>query len=304
MLASCNQCVNFEVNLNDLDVQCCRFNRDRGNSNSDFGRNNSSGRGSRDGFSRDGPSRGMGGGGGGGGGGRFGGNGGNAFRRDDNRSSDRRGDRFGSNMDRGFSGNRNQQNQGPGENLRRVRWEDYSLIPFQKNFYSPCESVLLRTEQEIERFQRKNEITTKGKDVPPPLLEFYEGKFPDYAMREITKCGFEKPTPIQAQGIVSLVRHLHRLLESAKLNRSTLQFVILGWPIALSGRDMVGIAQTGSGKTLAYIMPAVVHINHQPRLQRGDGPIVLVLAPTRELAQQIQQVANDFGSCTQIKNTW
>lgn len=78
----------------------------------------------------------------------------------------------------------------------------------------------------------------------------------------------------------------------------------LGWPIALSGRDMVGIAQTGSGKTLAYIMPAVVHINHQPRLQRGDGPIVLVLAPTRELAQQIQQVANDFGSCTQIKNTW
>lgn len=67
---------------------------------------------------------------------------------------------------------------------------------------------------------------------------------------------------------------------------------------------MVGIAQTGSGKTLAYIMPAVVHINHQPRLQRGDGPIALVLAPTRELAQQIQQVANDFGSCTSIKNTW
>lgn len=66
---------------------------------------------------------------------------------------------------------------------------------------------------------------------------------------------------------------------------------------------MVGIAQTGSGKTLAYIMPAVVHINHQPRLQRGDGPIVLVLAPTRELAQQIQQVANDFGSCTHLKNT-
>lgn len=138
----------------------------------------------------------MGGGGGGGGGGRFGGSGGgNAFRRDDNRS-DRRGS---SSMDRGF-GNRNQQNEGPGQNLRRVKWEDYSLIPFQKNFYSPCESVLLRTEQEIERFHRKNEITTKGKDVPPPLLEFYEGKFPEYAMREITKCGFEKPTPIQAQG--------------------------------------------------------------------------------------------------------
>ncbi|XP_031639462.1 ATP-dependent RNA helicase dbp2-like [Contarinia nasturtii] len=231
------------------------FNRDRGNSNSDFGRNNNNnnmGRGS-------GPSRGPMGGGGG------------SYRRDDNRSSDRRngpnsgGDRY--------SNNKNQQQ--PGDRLRRVRWEDFELIPFQKNFYSPCESVLHRTPQEIERFHRKHEITTKGRDVPPPLLEFYEGAFPDYAMREIQKCGFEKPTAIQAQG----------------------------WPIALSGRDMVGIAQTGSGKTLAYIMPAVVHINNQPRLSRGDGPIVLVLAPTRELAQQIQQVANDFGSCTHLKNT-
>lgn len=76
-----------------------------------------------------------------------------------------------------------------------------------------------------------------------------------------------------------------------------------GWPIALSGRNMVGIAQTGSGKTLAYIMPAVLHINEQPRLQRGDGPIVLILAPTRELAQQIQQVATDFGSCTNVSTT-
>ncbi|CAG2061733.1 unnamed protein product [Timema podura] len=66
---------------------------------------------------------------------------------------------------------------------------------------------------------------------------------------------------------------------------------------------MVGIAQTGSGKTLSYTLPAIVHINNQPRLSRGDGPIVLILAPTRELAQQIQTVANDFGSSSQIRNT-
>ena len=58
--------------------------------------------------------------------------------------------------------------------------------------------------------------------------------------------------------------------------------------MALSGRDMIGIAATGSGKTLAYLLPAVVHINAQPYLERGDGPIVLALAPTRELAVQIQ----------------
>lgn len=52
-----------------------------------------------------------------------------------------------------------------------------------------------------------------------------------------------------------------------------------------------------------YILPATVHINHQPRLSRGDGPIVLILAPTRELAQQIQTVARDFGSSSCIRNT-
>jgi len=53
--------------------------------------------------------------------------------------------------------------------------------------------------------------------------------------------------------------------------------------VALQGRDMIGIAQTGSGKTLAFIMPALVHVMAQPKLKKGDGPIVLVLAPTREL---------------------
>ena len=56
----------------------------------------------------------------------------------------------------------------------------------------------------------------------------------------------------------------------------------------------MGIAQTGSGKTLAYLLPGVIHVNAQPHLQRGDGPIVLVLAPTRELAIQIQEAAKDF----------
>lgn len=87
--------------------------------------------------------------------------------------------------------------------------------------------------------------------------------------------GFTEPTSIQAQG----------------------------WPIALSGRDMVGIASTGSGKTLSYILPAIVHINSQSKLGRKDGPIALVLAPTRELAQQIQQVADDFGHSSGIRNT-
>ncbi|KAI0226247.1 ATP-dependent RNA helicase dbp2 [Massospora cicadina] len=73
--------------------------------------------------------------------------------------------------------------------------------------------------------------------------------------------------------------------------------------MAMSGRDMVGIAQTGSGKTLAYALPAIVHINAQPLLEPGDGPIVLVLAPTRELAVQIQTECTKYGKSSRIKNT-
>ena len=80
--------------------------------------------------------------------------------------------------------------------------------------------------------------------------------------------------------------------------------------MALSGRDVVAIAQTGSGKTISFALPAMLHINayacissseylltgtSQPLLSRGDGPIALVLAPTRELAVQIQQECTKFG---------
>lgn len=75
------------------------------------------------------------------------------------------------------------------------------------------------------------------------------------------------------------------------------------WPIALSGRDMVGIAKTGSGKTLAYVLPSLIHIANQERRKHGDGPIALILAPTRELAQQIQQVCHEFGANARVNNT-
>lgn len=67
------------------------------------------------------------------------------------------------------------------------------------------------------------------------------------------------------------------------------------WPIALSGVDMTGIARTGSGKTLAFVLPAIIHIMAQPDLRPGDGPVVVMLAPTRELAKQCQEVAETFG---------
>jgi ATP-dependent RNA helicase DDX5/DBP2 len=74
-----------------------------------------------------------------------------------------------------------------------------------------------------------------------------------------------------------------------------------GWPVALSGRDCVCVAQTGSCNTLAYLLPAIVHMNAQPLLRPGDGPIVLLLAPAPELAVQAEEMAHKHGKSSQVK---
>uniref|UniRef100_A0A8C7VRD6 RNA helicase n=1 Tax=Oncorhynchus mykiss TaxID=8022 RepID=A0A8C7VRD6_ONCMY len=162
----------------------------------------------------------------------------------------------------------------PGERLRKKHWNMDELPKFEKNFYQEHPDVTRRPPQEVENYLRSKEVTVKGRDCPKPMMKFHEANFPNYVMDVIAKQGWAEPTPIQAQG----------------------------WPLALSGKDMVGIAQTGSGKTLAYLLPAIVHIQHQPFLEHGDGPICLVLAPTRELAQQVQQVAAEYGRASRLKS--
>jgi ATP-dependent RNA helicase RhlE len=77
----------------------------------------------------------------------------------------------------------------------------------------------------------------------------------------VRRARFASPTPIQAQAI----------------------------PPALAGRDVIGCAATGTGKTAAYLLPLV------ERLAGAPGPVGLVLAPTRELVQQIAEEATFFG---------
>ncbi|XP_018328219.1 ATP-dependent RNA helicase p62 [Agrilus planipennis] len=159
--------------------------------------------------------------------------------------------------------------------MEKPNWGKETLAPINKSYYVPHAHIAKRSSFEIDQFRRSKEITVEGEDIPHPIQKFDECNFPDYVMEEIRKQGYDEPTAIQAQG----------------------------WPIAMSGKDMVGIAQTGSGKTLAYILPAIMHINNQEATKRGDGPTVLVLAPTRELAQQIQKIATEFGSSSYIRNT-
>jgi len=169
---------------------------------------------------------------------------------------------------------------GLGANLHNIDWSRQQLTPFQKNFYSPNQAVITRSDQQIDIYRRQFEIKVFGNSrgiasVNRPVESFIEANFPTYIMKELMAAGFSKPTPIQSQG----------------------------WPMALSGQDVIGIAKTGSGKTLAFLLPAIVHINAQPLLKPKDGPIVLILAPTRELACQIKGEADKFGYTSNVKNT-
>ncbi|XP_053299651.1 probable ATP-dependent RNA helicase DDX17 [Pleuronectes platessa] len=192
--------------------------------------------------------------------------------RDRDRGRDRGSPRFGSSRGGPAPG---KKFGNPGDRLRKKRWDLEALPKFEKNFYNEHPEVQRMSQYDLEEYRRKKEITIRGSGCPKPVSTFHQAHFPQYVLDVLMQQNFKEPTAIQAQG----------------------------FPLALSGRDMVGIAQTGSGKTLSYLLPAIVHINHQPYLERGDGPICLVLAPTRELAQQVQQVAHDYGKSSRIKTT-
>ncbi|CAK9138833.1 unnamed protein product [Ilex paraguariensis] len=125
-----------------------------------------------------------------------------------------------------------------------------------------------------EVYCKEHEVTATGDNIPAPLMTFEATGFPPEILREIHFAGFSTPTPIQAQT----------------------------WPIAIQNRDIVAIAKTGSGKTLGYLIPAFILLR-RCRNNSQNGPTVLVLAPTRELATQIQDEAIKFGRSSRISCT-
>jgi len=91
----------------------------------------------------------------------------------------------------------------------------------------------------------------------------------------IAKQGYVDPTPIQEQAI----------------------------PHILQGKDLIGIAQTGTGKTAAYVLPILQLMSQSPRHIIPGAPRVLVLAPTRELAAQINESFGTYGSFLRFWHT-
>ena len=135
------------------------------------------------------------------------------------------------------------------------------------NYYLEHPAVASLTTESADALRRQLDIKVHGAGCPNPVGSFLQASFPKYLLDALDSAGYVEPTAIQRQS----------------------------WPIAMSGHDLVGLAETGSGKTLAYLLPALVHVNAQPLQTEGDGPIALALAPTRELAMQIHEECVRFG---------
>jgi len=153
------------------------------------------------------------------------------------------------------------------KDLAKIDHKGIEYPPFRKAFYHEVPEIAKMTDAEVEEYRIEMEgIRTKGKDVPRPIKNWPQCGVSSKILQLLKKYAYEKPTPIQAQGI----------------------------PVCMSGRDIMGIAKTGSGKTLAFLLPLFRHIADQDDLEEGDGPIAVIMTPTRELCLQIGKECRKF----------
>ncbi|KAI6231547.1 RNA helicase [Aphelenchoides besseyi] len=153
---------------------------------------------------------------------------------------------------------------------RQLSQTDHTKVyyrPFRKNFYNEVPELQRMTKKEVEAYREElDSIKVRGVKCPKPIKNWAQSGVEMKVMKVLKSLNYTKPTPIQAQGI----------------------------PAILSGRDVIGIAKTGSGKTLAFLLPMFRHVLDQDPLDDMDGPIALIMSPTRELALQTYKEANKF----------
>ncbi|KAL3687504.1 hypothetical protein R1sor_013813 [Riccia sorocarpa] len=125
------------------------------------------------------------------------------------------------------------------------------------------------TERDWRIFREDFNISYKGFKIPRPMRSWEEGTLRPELLKAVAKAGYKKPSPIQMAAI----------------------------PIGLQQRDVIGIAETGSGKTAAFFLPMLTYISKLPPMTEeteAEGPYAVVMAPTRELAQQIEEETVKF----------
>ena len=157
--------------------------------------------------------------------------------------------------------------------LKIVRHSEMQYSPFRKDFYTEAPSVAAMPQARVDAIRKKAHCKIRGRHCPRPFIEWRQAGLSAKVMHVIKKQGFATPFAIQQQAI----------------------------PCIMSGRDCIGVAKTGSGKTLAFLLPMFRHVCDQPPLGEGEGPIALILAPSRELTVQIYTEAKKFAKLLNLR---
>jgi ATP-dependent RNA helicase DDX46/PRP5 len=157
---------------------------------------------------------------------------------------------------------------------------DHSKIQYEvirKNFFVESAEITRMTEEQVKEFR---EVELEGvkvrpaKKCPRPIKKWTQCGLPEKVYDVLKRQGFERPFSIQAQAL----------------------------PAIMSGHDVIACAKTGSGKTLAFVLPMIRHVMDQRPIEEGEGPIGLVLTPTRELAVQIQREVKLFAHACRVRS--
>ncbi len=153
------------------------------------------------------------------------------------------------------------------KDLPTVNHGKLTYQPFRKSFYHEPSELSEMTEEEVADLRLELDgIKIRGVDAPKPVQKWSQCGLGVQSLEVIQKLGYEKPSSIQTQAIPSI----------------------------MSGRDVIGVAKTGSGKTIAFLLPMFRHIKDQRPLDSLDGPVGLIMTPTRELATQIHKECKPF----------
>lgn len=155
--------------------------------------------------------------------------------------------------------------------VKKSYTDDFNCVKkskFDERHWSQ-KSLSEMTDRDWRIFKEDYTINTSGGGLPHPIRRWNESGLPSEILKIIEKLGYLEPTSIQRQAV----------------------------PLALFGRDFIGVAETGSGKTASFILPMITEIMKLPRMSpeiAGDGPYGLIIVPTRELANQIEIEAKKF----------
>ncbi|KAH7527874.1 hypothetical protein FEM48_Zijuj05G0012800 [Ziziphus jujuba var. spinosa] len=135
--------------------------------------------------------------------------------------------------------------------------------------WKPPLPIRRMSRKQCDLIRKQWHIIVDGDDIPPPIKNFKDMRFPEPILKMLKAKGIVQPTPIQVQGL----------------------------PVVLSGRDMIGIAFTGSGKTLVFVLPLIMVALQEEIMMPiapGEGPFGLIVCPSRELARQTYEVVEQF----------